>query len=155
MDAAGYNTYDLTEEQLDLYMDAFKLFDRLQDGRIRTNDLAPLLRALGHNPTEGEVKDVIQDYDRTDTGFLSFQKFLLLMSSSKLHKESAEDFIKAFAVFDKAGTGKIDAEDFLVQLQSLGDTLTKEQAYQMISNAKADEDGLIDINQFVAHLMNS
>lgn len=38
------------------YQDAFSLFDSRGDGKISISQLGDVLRALGQNPTEAEVK---------------------------------------------------------------------------------------------------
>lgn len=40
------------------YQEAFSLFDNRGDGKISVSQLGDVLRALGQNPTEAEVKKV-------------------------------------------------------------------------------------------------
>lgn len=43
--------------------DAFSLFDRKGDGKIDLGQLGDVLRALGQNPTNAEVKKIVHDLD--------------------------------------------------------------------------------------------
>jgi fructose/tagatose bisphosphate aldolase len=52
----------LTEEQIAEYKEAFSLFDKSGDGTITTKDLGTVIRALGKNPTEAELQDIINKY---------------------------------------------------------------------------------------------
>lgn len=45
------------------YRDAFALFDKRGDNKIDSNQLGDVLRALGLNPTEAEVKKTVQEVD--------------------------------------------------------------------------------------------
>ena len=49
----------LTDAQIEELKELFNLFDRNQDGMIKTNDLVAVLRSLGQNPGEEETKILI------------------------------------------------------------------------------------------------
>ena len=40
--------------------ECFTLFDKNGDGRIAVNDLGTVVRSLGMNPTESEVREVVR-----------------------------------------------------------------------------------------------
>jgi Ca2+-binding EF-hand superfamily protein len=46
----------LTDEKLAEYREAFALFDRDGDGAITAREVGTVLRCLGHNPTQAELK---------------------------------------------------------------------------------------------------
>lgn len=43
--------------------DAFNLFDKNKDGRITTGELGTVMRSLGQDPTETELKDMVNEID--------------------------------------------------------------------------------------------
>ena len=45
------------------YRDAFSLFDKRGDSKIDTDQIGDVLRALNLNPTEADVKKIIQGID--------------------------------------------------------------------------------------------
>lgn len=45
------------------YRDAFALFDKRGDGKIDSDQIGDVLRALNLNPTETEVKKIVQEVD--------------------------------------------------------------------------------------------
>merc|ERR1712198_376990 len=49
-----------TEDQVEDFKEVFQLFDTKGDGLIQVNQVGEVLRALGTNPTEGEVKKLVQ-----------------------------------------------------------------------------------------------
>lgn len=54
---------NLTEEQIAEFKEAFNLFDRDADGKITTKELGTVMRSLGQNPSEAELKDMINEVD--------------------------------------------------------------------------------------------
>ena len=57
----------LTEIQIAEIREIFTLFDKNSDGYVNTNELGTMLRALGMNPTQAEVKDMEKELDGNDT----------------------------------------------------------------------------------------
>ena len=45
------------------YRDAFALFDKRGDNKIDSDQIGDVLRALGLNPSEAEVKKIVQEVD--------------------------------------------------------------------------------------------
>lgn len=43
--------------------EAFVLFDKDGDGKITYKELGTVMRTLGHNPTDSELQDMIQEVD--------------------------------------------------------------------------------------------
>lgn len=43
--------------------EAFCLFDKDGDGKITTKELGTVMRSLGQNPTEAEIRDIIHEVD--------------------------------------------------------------------------------------------
>ena len=45
------------------FRDAFSLFDKRGDGKIDSDQVGDVMRALNLNPTEAEVKKIVQEID--------------------------------------------------------------------------------------------
>ena len=99
----------LSEEQIAEYKEAFSLFDKSGDGTITTKDLGTVIRALGKNPTEAELQDIINEVDPNGDGTVDFPSFLTIMARKMKDQDTEEDIIEAFRVFDKDGNGTISA----------------------------------------------
>ena len=139
----------IIEEQIDEFKEAFTLFDKDGDGTINTNDLGFVMRSLGQNPSEEELRNMIKNVDTDGNGNIDFTEFLSVMTQ-KLKSDDYEAEIKeAFSVFDKDGNGFITAEELTQVMRDLGETLTDNEVNEMIKEADLDGNGQIDFQEFV------
>ncbi|CAA0828294.1 Calmodulin-like protein 11 [Striga hermonthica] len=72
-------------EQILEFKEAFSLFDRDGDECITTEELATVIRSLDQNPTEEELKEIIDEVDFDGNGTIQFAEFLNLMASTKIN----------------------------------------------------------------------
>ena len=66
--------------------DAFLLFDKKGDSKIDSTQLGDVLRALGLNPTEAEIKKIVNEIDPHGTRRLTYEEFLPICRSQKQKK---------------------------------------------------------------------
>ena len=112
---------------------AFRLFDREENGIITTEEIGSVLRKLGLFPTELELQQILNDIDIDGDGTFSFDEFVQLMfNMGSLTQVSAEQEDKelkaAFQVFNRTGDGYISSIDLRSVLQSLGEYLTNDES---------------------------
>lgn len=119
--------------------EAFSLFDKDGDGTITTKELGTVMRALGQNPTEAELQDMINEVDADGNGTIDFPEFLTMMARKMADAASEEEVTEAFRVFDKDGNGFISAAELRHVLTNLGERLTDAEVDEMIR--EADKDG--------------
>lgn len=81
------------------------MFDTENTGKIDTKELKVAIRALGFEPKKEEIKKMIAEIDKGD-GKVSFQDFLELMTVKMAEKDTKEEIMKAFKLFDDDETGK-------------------------------------------------
>ncbi|KAL3874513.1 hypothetical protein ACJMK2_037519 [Sinanodonta woodiana] len=118
------------------------MYDKDNDGLISTQKLGAVLRALGNNPTEIEIQEMIDEVDSGDTGMLDFESFLDVMASREFEDEDHETALReAFRMFDRDGNGYIDAEELRICMVNLGEKLTLEEVEEMIKEVDVDFDG--------------
>ncbi|GER25471.1 calmodulin [Striga asiatica] len=128
---------------------AFSLFDNDGDGCITTEELATVIRSLDQNPTEEELKEMIDGVDSDGNGTIEFAEFLNLMASKIKDVDAEEELKEAFKVFDKDQNGYISAEELQHVMINLGEKLSDEEAEQMIREADLDGDGQVNYDEFV------
>merc|ERR1712213_176239 len=98
-------------------MGVFQLFDTKGDGLIQVTQVGEVLRALGTNPTEGEVKKLIQSSCQNEKDArVTFEMFLPMLQdvSSKPIRDTVDDFVEGLKHFDKEGNGLISAVELLI-----------------------------------------
>lgn len=141
--------FELSDEQKADIKEAFDLFDPDGTGKIATKELKVAIRALGFEPKKEEMKKLIADVDPEGLGKLSFEEFLNLMSVKMAEKDSKEEILKAFRLFDDDDTGKISFKNLKRVARELGENLTDEELQEMIDEADRDGDGEISQEEFL------
>ncbi|KAE8630438.1 hypothetical protein XENTR_v10000821 [Xenopus tropicalis] len=140
---------ELTEEQKQEIREAFDLFDTDGSGTIDVKELKVAMRALGFEPKKEEMKKIISDTDKDGSGIIDFEDFLSLMTQKMSEKDSKEEIMKAFRLFDDDNTGKISFKNLKRVAKELGENLTDEELQEMIDEADRDGDGEINEQEFL------
>ena len=138
----------LTEEQVNEFKEAFALFDDDGDGAITSKELGTVMRSLGQDLTEEELKDMIREVDGDGSGTIEFPEFLLMMARSAKGVDIEEELREAFKLFDKDGNGFINAAELKHVMAGLGEKLTDEEIDEMVKAADVFGDGKISFNEF-------
>lgn len=141
--------FELTEEQKQEIREAFDLFDTDGSGTIDAKELKVAMRALGFEPKKEEIKKMISDIDKDGSGTIDFQEFLEMMTAKMSEKDSREEILKAFRLFDDDETGKISFRNLKRVAKELGENMTDEELAEMIEEADRDGDGEINEEEFL------
>ncbi|CAO3566181.1 unnamed protein product [Mortierella alpina] len=141
--ANGVQTKDLKE--------AFNLYDRKGTGSIAASDLGSLLRAIGQNPSEAEIKELINQAEPT-LSFDAFSKIALRADGFK-PAGTVDELVEGFKVFDPKDNGTIAVTDLRRVLTTMGEPFTEEEIDQLLASAKADSNGNISYEEFVRDLL--
>ena len=64
---------EFTNDQIDQFKEAFRLFDKDDDGRITVQELSTVLKSLEQNATETELQDIINEFDMGQRRFFLSQ----------------------------------------------------------------------------------
>lgn len=62
----------LSKKQLSELKEAFRVFDKNNDGSISADELGAVMKSLGQNPTSAELKDMINELDTDNSGKIEF-----------------------------------------------------------------------------------
>ena len=65
------------------------------------------MRALGFPVTKTEVKKIVREYDREESGRIGFSDFMEIITERTLQRDPDEEIRKAFKLFDEDDTGHI------------------------------------------------
>lgn len=141
--------FPLTEDQKQEIKEAFDLFDTDGSGTIDQKELKVAMRALGFEPKRDEIKKMIADIGKTGAGTIDLQDFMFLMSGKMTERDSKEEILKAFRLFDDDETGKISLKNLRRVAREIGETMTDEELQEMIDEADRDGDGEVSQEEFL------
>lgn len=136
-------------EKYEEIKEAFQVFDKDNDGFITIKELATVMRSLGHNPTETELADMIQQYDRDGSGTIDFAEFFELMMKKMNDIKLEDELIEIFKVLDRDGNGLLSGQELQAVLALIGVTITDEEVEELIKQADINGDGYIGYDEFV------
>ncbi|SNX82292.1 probable CDC31 - spindle pole body component, centrin [Melanopsichium pennsylvanicum] len=144
---------ELTDEQRQEIKEAFELFDTDKDGAIGYHEFKVAMRALGFDYKKAEVLKLLRDHDK-GSGLLEWEDFNKIMSDKIASRDPMEEIHKAFSLFDDDQTGKISLRNLKRVAKELGETLDDDELQAMIDEFDLDQDGEIDIKEFVSIMMD-
>merc|ERR1711931_175649 len=148
----------LSEDQIYEIQEVFSLFETRGSGKVEASKIGDILRALGLNPTEAEVKKLVSEVDANGGTTMPFQSFLpiyLAVCKKKDENQStAEDFIEGFRVFDKDANGTISSAELRHLLTTLGEKMEEVDVENLIAPFE-DQHGNINYEDFVKHILQS
>lgn len=145
---------NLTDEQIIEFREAFQAFDKDDNGSITTKELGTVMRSLGQNLSEAEIKEMIDIVDEDKNGTIDFQEFLNLMERKMKIIDKEEELLEAFNVLDRDGSGKISKYQLRNIIMSTESGITEQEVEEFIKTIGMDEEGNIDLKDFVDVLMS-
>lgn len=144
------------DREMDELKDSFGLYDTVGDGKIDSFSFGDVLRAVGENPTEADVRKAVQEVDPHKNKRISFEEFVPVLMSirARRHKTTTDDFVDSLKVFDKDGSGMISSGELRHVLTSLGEKMTDEEC-DMLLQGLEDNQGQVNYEDFVRHVMSA
>lgn len=160
---------ELTSDQQQEVREAFDLFDTDGVGTIDIKELKVAMRALGFEPRKDEIRQLVTSvtHDAGSAGFgstlpqganaaaareigvITYPQFLQIMSQMMTQRDSREEMLKAFRLFDDDETGKITFKNLKRVAMELGENMTDAELQEMIDEADRDGDGEVGEEDFL------
>ncbi|XP_069116019.1 calmodulin-B-like [Argopecten irradians] len=143
------------EEFEELFSDSFRRADELHngDGFLDSLGYGLVMREMGFNPSESDLKDV----DTDGNGLIDREELRVYLMKRREQLPSPEELeIKlreAFAELDEDNNGYISSDELKKHLSNHGEKWTDEECNELIQEADLDQDGHVDIGEFIARMM--
>ncbi len=144
---------DIPQEWCLEYKDAFEMFDKNKDGKITITELANVMRSLNLDPTEEELKEMIDEVDLDGNGEIDFEEFVTLMNRRSKETDTEEVILNAFRVFDIEGNGLLSITDMRHIMINMTNSGLEDDLDDILINADTDGDGFIKYEEFIRMLL--
>eukprot|EP00658_Telonema_sp_P-2_P081615 TRINITY_DN841_c0_g1_i4.p1 TRINITY_DN841_c0_g1~~TRINITY_DN841_c0_g1_i4.p1 ORF type:complete len:203 (+),score=59.38 TRINITY_DN841_c0_g1_i4:106-714(+) len=141
---------DITEDQVEVFKEAFQMFDKDGSGCIDTKEFRAVCESIGMEPTDAELKLMLMDVDKDNSGDVDLEEFIAAMKSKYLDTDGPEIIRNAFDVFDTDGSGSLSYEEMTDVLKNLGDSLEPPMIRRLIEASDLDKNGEVDLDEFMA-----
>jgi len=145
----------------------FKLLERKKekekkDGLVSEPNLGYILRSVGQNPTDAQVKEFFVKYSKADKPGVDLEGTIKAggdMFEAMAGVDHAKALEEAFTVFDQkaqdtgALTGNVSSSEVRHIISNLGiDGLAEEELDEMIAEVDPDGSGVINYKEFVKRI---
>lgn len=145
--------WKLTLEEINQYKEAFNLFDIDQNGTLDAEELGSLMRSLGQNFSNAELKQIKNEMENKEIK-LEFHQFLEVMAKYRKVNDDKSKLIKAFKYFDRENTGFIKFDEFKHVLTSIAEKLNPEEVEKLEEIVHADVDGKFNYIELVKSMIS-
>ena len=146
---AAKNRALIDEDTMEDLKEAFSLFDTNHNGSIDYRELKAAFRALGFQVKKSEIRQMFIDMDKDlSAATVSYEEFIEMVTPRMLNRDSRDEIMKVFALFDDDNTGSISFKNLKRVAMELGENLTDEELQEMIDEADRDGDGVINEEEF-------
>ncbi|KAJ6831264.1 putative calcium-binding protein CML7 [Iris pallida] len=142
---------ELTDEQVASMREAFSLFGTDGDGRIAPSELGILMRSLGGNPTQAQLKEIVSA--ESLVALFDFPRFLQLMRKHMRPEPFDRQLRDAFKVLDKDSTGLVAVADLRHVQTSIGEKLEPQEFDEWIRDVDVSPDGTIRYEDFTMRMV--
>lgn len=132
----------------------FDMLDKNHNGTLDIEEFAKAVRALGLNPSDSDIEEILKDFDANSDGVLNFQEFMQLAKVVKIGNENTPDDI--LRVYNKCypdSDGFISTSELKKLLTGQGEPLKEHEVQQIISHFDKDGNGKIHVETLVKGLM--
>ncbi|CAD5122371.1 DgyrCDS10805 [Dimorphilus gyrociliatus] len=139
---------ELTEELKQVYA----LFDYDNDGAINKTELPIVLRSVGLNPSESELKNLEKGLDQIGQKATVQQLVQIIGPDPNKYVTNEKDLQDALSIFDKRGDGVISTGDLKHSLTTMAERLKDENIEELIRVVDPNLEGTVPIMDIVKEL---
>jgi Ca2+-binding EF-hand superfamily protein len=97
---------------------------------------------------------MITELDQDSSGDIDLKEFLTAMQAKTQDPEGEEVIMEAFKIFDVDGSGALSHQEMREVLQHLGEKMEDEEITDLIAAVDQNDDGEIQLNEFLAVVLD-
>ncbi|KAK4407407.1 Calcium-dependent protein kinase [Sesamum angolense] len=128
--------------------EAFDTMDTEKRGKVNLEELKSGLKHLGHQIPDTDIQILMDAADVDGDGSLNYGEFVVV--SVHLRKMANDEHLhRAFAFFDKDGSGFIEIDELRDALNDEDNANTKEVINAIMHDVDTDKDGRISYDEFL------
>ena len=127
----------LAEDRLAEFNEAFDLFDKKKEKRIPSGDLITVFQAMKCNISKKEEQEFMQMLDPHGEGQIAHEGLLQLVAKRLETKETTEQLLQAFRVFDQQLQGTIKPEELRHILCTFGEAMDASEVDEHLAEAES------------------
>ncbi|KAH8551255.1 calmodulin-like 5 [Umbelopsis sp. PMI_123] len=135
-----------------MFSEVFKIFDKNSDGNISIEEFTQVLEHLGVTSGESEAKIIVKRVGRQNSSSINFEEFVDAVSAATQQQDlpchEEQELRACFRAFDKNGDGRISLDELSLAMKELGENMTQDELEAMMRDGDADNDGMIDFEEF-------
>ncbi|OMJ71312.1 hypothetical protein SteCoe_30512 [Stentor coeruleus] len=126
----------------------FQTLDKDGNGKITRQELLEeYMKVMEFTKAQKIVERIIDDIDQDNDGNIDYTEFLACCREG-MKKESEENLILAFNLFDLDGNGVITVDEIRSVLEN-GQIADEKVWFGLLQEADSNGDGLIDLDEFI------
>jgi len=145
--------FNLSDDQVIDFKDAFKKFDTSGEGEIPTSELGTVMKMLGHKLNDEELEECIKMVDADGGGSVDIDEFLELMRVKTKEAQDEVEVKEAFRILDRKNKGEIHTDVIKELLTELDPHLTPDDLNDLVAEIDEDGSGWVDYDEFKALML--
>ena len=100
-------------------------FDVNKDGKLSAEELLPALQSLGLNPSNSDIKKLIDAADKDGDGLVNYNDDEFTALLDELGDVPYDEVMEAFMFLDKNGDGTISSEELRELVMNHGEPMSQ------------------------------
>ena len=136
---------NVPDDLLEEYQEIFDSYDVNGNGVIDKKEMEAVLERLGQPATSKQIQKVFDELGSTNQQ-ITFDEFIEFIKKYHLskNKNSTDEIIGAFQVFDKNHNGVLSLSEFKHILMDLGQKFTEEEVNEIFNESDLNKNGNLD-----------
>lgn len=141
---------NVPDDLLEEYQEIFDSYDVNGNGVIDKKEMEAVLERLGQPATSKQIQKIFDELGSTNQQ-ITFDEFIEFIKKYHLskNKNSTDEIIGAFQVFDKNHNGVLSLSEFKHILMDLGQKFTEEEVNEIFNESDLNKDGNLNYREFV------